>query len=137
MGAYQVNLAPNVVVALGAVYSLPSGHFVRVLNQNNIGWYVEAVTPHDCTALQAGAMSLTGYFIWAYGKLCWTAEQWQGRVDRVAAEVEAVRVMRENRALAADQDVTRARQIDADFAAKKIAEAQERTANRKLLQMAA
>lgn len=138
---YQVNLMPNVIVHLGAVYALPSGCYVRVLNQTNIGWYVEAVSVREMVALPSGTMDLTGFFIWYYGQLCWNAEQWAGRVARVASEIEAVRLMRERRELAADQDIARARAIDAEYAAKKVAElglaAAERAANRNTMRLAA
>lgn len=115
MTCYQVNLAPNVTVRLGAVYELPSGRYVRVLNQTNVGWYVEAVSVRDMQALPSSTMDLTGYFIWFYGNLCWTAEQWAGRVARVAAEMEAVQRMRERNAINADQDIARAKAIDREF----------------------
>lgn len=140
MTCYQVNLAPNVTVRLGAVYELPSGRYVRVLNQTNVGWYVESVSVRDMAALPSGTMDLTGYFIWYYGNLCWTAEQWAGRVARVANEIEAVRLMRERRDLAASQDIARAKAIDAEYAAKKVAElglaAAERAANRNTMRLA-
>lgn len=135
--SYQVNLMPNVVVRLGAVYALPSGCYVRVLNQTNVGWYVESVSVRDMAALPSGTMDLTGYFIWFYGNLCWTAEQWAGRVARVANEIEAVRLMRERRTIAAEQDDARARAIDAEYAAKKAAELVERAANRNTMRLAA
>ena len=137
MTAFQVSLAPNVTVRLGAVYSLPSGRYVRVLNQTNVGWYVEAVCQREMVALPHGTMDLTGYFIWYYGNLCWTAEQWAGRVARVANELEALRVMRERRVMAAEQDEARARAIDAEYAAKKAAEMAERVANRNTMRLAA
>jgi hypothetical protein len=137
MSAFQVNLAPNVTVRLGAVYSLPSGRYVRVLNQAKVGWYVETVDVRDMAALPQGTMELTGHFIWLYGNLCWTAEQWQGRVVRVAAELEAVRLMRERRVIAAEQDIARAKAIDAEYAAKKVAELAERAANRNTMRLAA
>lgn len=141
MTAFQVNLAPNVTVHLGAVYALPSGRYVRVLEQNAIGWLVESVCVRDMQALPQGVMALTGYFVWYYGQLCWTAEQWQGRVVRVAAEIDAVKQMRERRALAAEQDIARAKAIDAEYAAKKVAElglaAAERAANRNTMRLTA
>ena len=141
MSCFQVNLAPNVTVRLGAVYSLPSGRYVRVLNQTNVGWYVESVSVRDMAALPSGTMDLTGYFIWYYGNLCWTVEQWAGRVARVANEIEAVRLMRERRELAADQDVARALAIDAEYGSNKVAElglaAAERAANRNTMRLAA
>lgn len=109
---YQVNLAPNVTVRLGAVYQLPSGRYVRVLNQTKVDWYVETVCQREMVVLPNGTMNLTGYFIWAHGKLCWTADQWVGRVASVADELEAVRQMRERRELAASQDIARAKAID-------------------------
>lgn len=116
---YQVNLAPNVTVRLGAVYQLPSGRYVRVLNQTKIDWYVETVCQREMVVLPNGTMNLTGHFIWAHGNLCWTAEQWAGRVARVAVELEALRVMRERRTLAAEQDVARAKAIDQAYALQK------------------
>jgi hypothetical protein len=135
--SYQVNLMPNVVVRLGAVYALPSGCYVRVLNQTNIGWYVESVCVREMTALPSGTMDLTGYFIWFYGQLCWTAEQWAGRVARVANELEAVRLMRERREIAAAQDVERAKAIDCEYAANQAAVLAERAANRNTMRLAA
>ena len=137
MSCFQVNLAPNVTVRLGAVYSLPSGRYVRVLNQTHVGWYVEAVSVRDMAALPSGTMDLTGYFIWYYGNLCWTAEQWAGRVARVAAEVEAVRLMRERRETAAAQDVERAKSIDREYAANQAAALADRAANRSVMRLAA
>lgn len=138
---YQVNLMPNVTVHLGAVYALPSGCYVRVLNQTNIGWLVETVCVREMTALPSGAMNLTGYFIWYYGQLCWTAELWIGKVADAASELEAVRLMRERRDLAADQDIARARAIDTEYAIKKIAAHKdalaERAANRNTMRLAA
>jgi hypothetical protein len=137
MTAYQVNLAPSVTVRLGAVYQLPSGRYVRVLNQTKIDWYVETVCQREMVVLPNGTMNLTGHFIWAHGNLCWTAEQWAGRVVRVADELEALRVMRERRTLAAEQDVARAKAIDAEHAAKKAAELAQRMANRNTMKLAA
>lgn len=137
MSCFQVNLAPNVTVRLGAVYSLPSGRYVRVLNQTHVGWYVESVSVRDMAALPSGTMDLTGYFIWYYGNLCWTAEQWAGRVARVANEIEAVRLMRERRETAAAQDVERAKAIDREYAANQAAELATRAANRNVMRLAA
>jgi hypothetical protein len=137
MTCYQVNLMPNVIVHLGAVYALPSGRYVRVLEQNAIGWLVESVCVRDMQALPHGVMALTGFFVWYCGQLCWTAEQWQGRVMRLATEIDAVKQMRERRALAAEQDVARAKAIDAEYAAKKVAELAERAANRNTMRLAA
>lgn len=133
MTVFQVNLAPNVSVRLGAVYQLPSGRYVRVLNQTQVDRYVETVCQREMVVLPNGTMNLTGHFIWAHGNLCWTAEQWEGRVARVADELEALRVMRERRTLAAEQDIARAKAIDAEHAAKKAAELAERKANRNTL----
>jgi hypothetical protein len=137
MTAFQVNLAPNVTVRLGAVYQLPSGRYVRVLNQTKVDWYVETVCQREMVVLQGGTMNLTGHFIWAHGNLCWTAEQWAGRVVRVADELEALRLMRERRAMAAEQDIARAKAIDAEHAAKKAAELAQRVANRNTMKLAA
>lgn len=137
MSCFQVNLAPNVTVRLGAVYSLPSGRYVRVLNQTHVGWYVESVSVRDMAALPSGTMDLTGSFIWYYGNLCWTAEQWAGRVARVANEIEAVRLMRERRETAAAQDVERAKAIDREYAANQAAALADRAANRSVMRLAA
>lgn len=133
MTCYQVNLAPNVTVHLGGVYELPSGRYVRVLNQTNLGWYVEAVSVRDMQALPSSTMDLTGYFIWFYGNLCWTAEQWAGRVVRVANEMEAVRLMRERRDLAASQDIARAKEIDRAFALQQISDRNDARQTMRLL----
>lgn len=137
MGAFQMNLAPNVVVHLGAVYVLPSGRYVRVLNQVGAGWFVETVSPRDMTATPAGAMTLTGYFIYMYGRMCWTGMHWAARVAQVAEEAEAVRILREKRVIAAEQDIARAKVIDAEYASKKVAELSERAANRAIMRLAA
>ncbi len=137
MTAYQVNLAPSVTVRLGAVYCLPSGRYVRVLNQTRVDWYVETVCQREMVVLPNGTMNLTGHFIWAHGNLCWTADQWAGRMARVADELEALRQMRDRRVLAAEQDVARAKAIDAEYAAKKAAELAERKANRNIMRLAA
>lgn len=137
MTCFQVNLAPNVTVRLGAVYSLPSGRYVRVLNQTNVDWYVETICVREMIVIPRETMNLPGRFIWAYGNLCWTAEQWAGRMARVANELEALRVMRERRVIAAEQDEARARVIDAEYAARKVAELAERAANRSVMRLAA
>lgn len=116
---YQVNLVPNVVVHLGAVYALPSGRYVRVLNQTNLGWYCESVCVRSMQALANGNMDLTGYFLWYYGKVCWNAGQWQARIDQVAHEAEEVRKMRERHLIAASQDDARAKEIDKLYAGKR------------------
>lgn len=134
MTAYQVNLAPSVTVRLGAVYRLPSGRYVRVLNQTKVDWYVETVCQREMVVLPNGTMNLTGHFIWAHGNLCWTAEQWAGRVARVADELEALRVMRERRSLAAEQDIARAKAIDQAYA---LQQANERMDARLTMKLAA
>lgn len=137
MSCFQVNLAPNVTVRLGAVYSLPSGRYVRVLNQTNVDWYVETVCVREMIVIPRETMNLPGRFIWAYGNLCWTAEQWAGRMARVANELEALRVMRERRETAAAQDVERAKAIDREYAANQAAELADRAANRSVMRLAA
>ena len=131
--SYQVNLMPSVSVRLGAVYSLPSGRYVRVLNQTKVDWYVETVCQREMVVLQGGTMNLTGHFIWAHGSLCWTAEQWAGRVARVAAEIEAVRLMRERRTMAAELDIERAKAIDHAFALQQISERNDTRQTMRLL----
>lgn len=116
---YQVNLNPRVVVHLGAVYAMPSGRYLRVLNQTSMGWLCETVAQRAVQSCDGIRLELTGYFIWYYGRLCWTGAQWAERVAAVAHEAEALRVMRERRELAIEQDIARAKEIDRLHAAEK------------------
>jgi hypothetical protein len=137
MGAHQVNLSMYQEVKRGAVYVLPSGLYVEVLEPAYGGLLVQAVSVRDMQALPHGLMVLTAAFIYQNGCLCWTARQWAQRVLDVADEMESVRALREKRELAAYQDVARAREIDAQHAANKIAEVAQQAANRAIMRMAA
>jgi hypothetical protein len=141
MGAYQVMLDQSISLNCGDVYGLPSGRFVRVLeplaNASRGGFVVEVVSVRDMEPVPHGVMVLTAPFFNFYGHLAWTAHAWRQRAIRVAAENEAVRIMREKRVIAAEQDVARALAIDAEFAAKKVAEVAERAKNRAIMRLAA
>jgi hypothetical protein len=134
---YQVDISAAQRVKVGGVYELPSGKFVQVLHAAHGGLMVDVVSVRDMRALDSQRMVLTAEFIDIYGCLCWTARQWVQRVADVAAEIEAVRLLREKRELAAYQDVARAREIDAQHAANKIAEVAQRAANRAVMRLAA
>jgi hypothetical protein len=137
MGAYQIDLQAYQQVKLGAVYELPSGLYVQVLEPAYGGLMVQAVSVRDMQTLAHGLMVLTAAFIYEHGCLCWTARQWAQRKVDVAAEMEAVRTLREKREMAAYLDVDRAKIIDAEFAAKKVAEIAERAANRQIMRLVA
>jgi hypothetical protein len=134
---YQVDISAAQRVKVGGVYELPSGKYVQVLHAAHGGLMVDVVSVRDMRALDGQRMVLTAEFIDLYGCLCWTARQWARRVADVAAEIEAVRVLREKREMAAYQDVARARAIDAEYAAKKVAELTERATNRAIMRLAA
>jgi hypothetical protein len=134
---YQIDLSAMQRIKVGGVYGLPSGKYVEVLNAVHSGLLVDVVSVRDMRVLDGQRMVLTAEFIDLYGCLCWTAWQWAQRVAGVAAEIEAVRALREKRELAAYQDVDRARVIDAEHEAKKVIEVAQRAANRAVMRLAA
>lgn len=115
---YQVNINPVVHIHLGGVYLMRSGKYLRVLHQTAEGWFCEQVDPQFACAVESKlTLDLAGKFIFMNGRLCWTASQWQARVDRVAYENEQVIKMRERAANAASQDIARAKEIDRTYKA--------------------
>jgi len=115
---YQVNINPKVTIHLGGVYYMRSGKYLRVLHQTAEGWFCEQVDQKYACAIEPRlTLDLLGKFIFMSGKLCWTASEWQARVDRVAYENQQVAKMRERAANAAMQDIARAKEIDRTYKA--------------------
>jgi hypothetical protein len=134
---YQVDLSAVQRIKTGGVYELPSGKYIEVLHAAHGGLLVDVVSVRDMRALDGQRMVLTAQFIDLYGCLCWTARQWAQRVADAAAEMEAVRALREKREMDAYQDVARAHVIDAEYATKKVAQIAERAMQRQTMRLVA
>lgn len=109
---------------LGAVYGLPSGKYVQLVEpsmSNGQGIKVHALCLRDLKPLPSSEMYLMVGFVWRYGRLAWSATDWLARIAARATEEEAVRLMCERREMAAVQDIARAKEIDREFALKNLA----------------
>jgi hypothetical protein len=115
-----------------AVYQLPSGHFVLLSEPTPNGRDVHAfmVNAKVMEYIDSGQMVLRASFLYAHARLCWTASDWQRRVNDVADEIRQETARRERIEVARDIDIWRAKAIDAEHAAQK-------AANRRLLRVAA
>jgi hypothetical protein len=106
---------------LGAVYGLPSGKYVQLVEPASQGIRVHALCLRDLKPLPSSEMYLMVGFVWRYGRLAWSAADWVARIAARAAEEEAVRLLRERRELAAAQDIARAKEIDRAYLAQQLA----------------
>lgn len=106
---------------LGAVYGLPSGKYVQLVEPASQGIKVHALCLRDLKPLPSSEMYLMVGFVWRYGRLAWSASEWLARIASRAAEDEAVRLLRERRETAAAQDIARAKEIDRVYQAQQLA----------------
>lgn len=114
-----------------SVYQLPSGRYAMVLPLEG----THEVTAHLVSVklmrpIPTTEMHLRASFIVKRAKLCWKAADWRRRVADLAAEQAEAAAKKERRELAQAEDISRARAIDAEHAAIKLA-------NRRLLKLAA
>ena len=113
-----------------AVYSLPSGHYVLLGDLEEEGVSAFLVNAKVMEYVKGGGMYLPANWLYCHARLCWSATDWQRRVRDVADDLVAEAARRERIDLAREMDVLRAKAIDAEHAAIKLA-------NRRLLKLAA
>lgn len=113
-----------------AVYLLRSGHYVLLGDPYPEGISAFLVNAKVMEYVKGGGMILTPKFLYTHSRLCWTAADWRRRVHDVAGDIALENARRDRIELARELDASRARAIDAEYAAQK-------AANRRLLRLAA
>lgn len=112
----------GVDIELGGVYQLPSGHYA-LLTASSRPCEVQAllVNPKVMRPVPDSAMVLRVSYITRRARLCWKAFDWQRRLDDVAADIASDLARKERIELARSLDISRAKAIDAEYAAIKAA----------------
>jgi hypothetical protein len=80
-GQYTVTLHAGLMdeFSVGNVWSLPSGHFVKLVQQvkKHGAWLVVRVDPRTKQELPDSSMLLSCNFMDAHARLCWSRSQWE------------------------------------------------------------